>query len=184
MFIALLALSVCAPASAELAAGSRSAEEGWIVTVSVKATRLGPVDVSVGPLRAATGWGQTWLEHDLVLTNTGNREVTFADTWTAGVLGPRGRPMLVAEADGRCGYRAVRPLRAACVLPLIFADIKPGRSVTRVATLWKGLRRMEPLVPGKYVFRQPLRFRLGRYPPPEGEGRTARIRIVYRVDAA
>jgi hypothetical protein len=184
-FVAAVLLALIAPASAagELAAGSRSAEEGWIVTVSVKAIDLGPLDVSGGALRPATGWGRQWLEHDLVLTNTGNREISLADTWTAAILGPPGRPMLLAEADGRCGYRAVRPLRAACILPLIFVDIRPGRSVTRVATLWKGLRRMAPLRPGTYVFRQPLRFRLGRYPPAGGQGRTGTLKIVYRVEA-
>jgi hypothetical protein len=180
---AVLALIAPAAAAAELAVGSRSAEDGWIVTLSAKGIGLGPVNVSAGPLRPARGWGHQWLEHDLVLTNTGDHEVSFADTWTAAILGPRGRPMLLAEADGRCGYRAVRPLRVACILPLIFVDIRPGRSVTRVATLWKGLRRMEALEPGRYVFRQPLRFRLGKYPPAEGVGRSGMIKIVYRVDA-
>jgi hypothetical protein len=180
---ALLALFAPAPAGAELAIGSRSAEEGWVVTVSVEAIDLGPVDVSVGPLRPATGWGNQWLEHDLVFTNTSEREVTFADTWGAEVLGPRHRPMLIATADWRCGYTAVRPLRVACVLPLDFLDIKPGRSVMRVATLWKGLRRMASLEPGTYVFRQPLRYRLGKYPPAEGKGRTGAIKLIYRVEA-
>jgi hypothetical protein len=179
----LVALAVCPAAFGEPAEGSRSAGDGWSVRVSVEPSDLGPISVSVGPLRPATGWGRQWLEHELVLTNTGNRRVTLADTWTVDKLGPRGRPMLLAEADGRCGYRAVRPLRAACILPLIFVDIQPGRSVTRVTTLWKGVRRMAPLEPGTYVFRQPLRFRLGKYPPAPGEGRTGAIELVYRVDA-
>jgi hypothetical protein len=180
---AVLALFAPASASAELAIGSRSAEDGWAVMVSAKAVGLGPIDVSVGPFRPATGWGNRWLEHDLVLTNTGDRPVTFADTWTVAVLGPPGRPMLIAEADGRCGYRAVRPLRVACILPLIFVGIRPGRSETRVATLWKGVRRMAPLEPGTYVFRQPLRYRLDRHVPTAGEGRTGAIKLVYRVEA-
>jgi hypothetical protein len=180
----LLALTAPASASAELAIGSRTAAEGWRVTVSAKAVRLGPMDVSAGPLRPATGWGRTWLEHDLVLSNTGERKITFADTWRAGVLGLPGRPMLVAEADGRCGYRAVRPLRAVCRLPLIFVDIQPGRTVTRLATLWKGLRRMAPVEPGTYAFRQPLRFSFGKYPPTEGRGHAGAIKLVYRVEAS
>jgi hypothetical protein len=181
--LAAAALVVPASASAELAIGSRSAGEGWMVAVSVTATGLGPVDVSLGPLRPATGWGNQWLHHDLVFTNDGDRVVTYADMWTADVLGPPGRPMLVGDADGRCGYRAVKPLRGACILPLIFVDISPGRSETRVVRLWKGLRRMAPLEPGRYVFRQPLRFKLGRYPPAEGEGRRGVIKLVYRVEA-
>jgi hypothetical protein len=179
----LVALAVSPAASGEPAEGSRSARDGWSVHVSVEPSGLGPISVSVGPLRRATGWGRQWLEHDLVLTNTGNRRVTLADTWTVDTLGLPGRPMLLAEADGRCGYRAVRPLRGACILPLIFVEIEPGRSVTRVSTLWKGLRRMAPLELGTYVFRQPLRFRLGKYPPAAGQGRTGAIELVYRVDA-
>jgi hypothetical protein len=180
---ALLALSVPAPASAGLAIGSRSAVDGWIVTVSVKTRGLGPVGVSSGPLRPATGWGRQWLEHDLVLTNIGQRDVTFADTWRPGVLGRRSRPMLIAVADWRCGYRAVRPLRAFCVLPLDFVYLRTGRSETRVTTLWKGVRRTAPLEPGTYVLRQPVRYRFGRGVPAEGEGRTGVIKLVYRVEA-
>jgi hypothetical protein len=180
---AALALALPASASAELASGSRSADDGWIVSVSVRTFGLGPVDVSVGPLRPAVGWGRQWLEHDLVLSNKGHRKVTFADTWRADVLGRRGRPMLIATADWRCGYHAVRPLRVACVLPLDFVYIRPGRSVTRVATIWKGVRRMAPLEPGTYVFRQPLRYRFGWHVPAEGEGRTGVVKLVYRVEA-
>ena len=181
--LAAAALVVPASASAELAIGSRSVEEGWRITVTAKAVGLGPIEISTGRFRPATGWGRQWLEHDLIVTNTGDRPITFADTWRADILGPRRRPMLLVEADGRCGYRAVRPLRAACILPLIFVDIKPGLSVTRVTTLWKGLRRMAPLEPGTYVFRQPLRFGLGKYPPAAGEGRAGAIELVYRVKA-
>jgi hypothetical protein len=183
MLTAVLALAAPGSAAAELAIGSRSAEDGWLVTVSVRTRGLGPVEVSAGPFRPATGWGGQWLEHDLVLANTGEREVSFADTWRAEVLGRRGRPMLIAVADWRCGYRAVRPVRAACVLPLDFVDLRPGRSTPRTVTLWNGLRRMAPLETGTYVFRQPLRFRLGKYPPAEGEGRRAAIKLVYRVEA-
>jgi hypothetical protein len=182
-FAVLLALLTPGAASAELAIGSRSAGEGWVVTVSVEARGLGPVEASAGSFRPATGWGRQWLSHDLVLSNTGERRVTFADTWGADVLGPRDRPMLIADADGRCGYSRVRPLRAACILPLIFVGIRPGRSEVRVATLWKGVGRMAPLEPGTYVFRQPLRFSLGKHPPAEGEGRAGVIKLVYRVEA-
>jgi hypothetical protein len=184
LLTALLALALCAPASAELAIGSRSSQDDWIVTVSVKTRGLGPVDVSTGPVRPAVGWGAQWLEHDLLFTKMGDREVSFADMWRADVLGRPGRPMLIAVADWRCGYRAVRPIRAACLLPLDFVDVKSGRATTRTVTLWKGLRRAAPLEPGKYVFRQPIRYRFGKYPPADGEGRSGAIKIVYRIGAA
>jgi hypothetical protein len=182
-FAVLLALLTPGAASAELAMGSRSAGEGWLVTVSVETRGLGPVEVSAGSLRPASGWGRQWLSHDLVLSNTGEHRVTFADTWGPDVLGPRRRPMLIAEADGRCGYTGVRPLRAACILPLIFVGIRPGRSEVLAASLWKGVGRMAPLEPGTYVFRQSLRFSLGTHPPAEGEGHAGVFKLVYRVEA-
>lgn len=181
--IVCLALIVCPSASAGLAAGSRSAGDGWVVHVSVVPADLGPLTVSVGPARPAPqGCAHPWLQHDIVFENTGDRRVTFADTRAAAVLGPAGRPVLLASDPG-CSYSRVRPIRAACLAYLDFPTVKPHGSVTRTITLWKGLRGMKSLRPGTYVFRKPIRFDVGRHVPPAGTGRSAILEITYRIDA-
>jgi hypothetical protein len=180
-----LALTACPSASAELAVGSRSAGEGWVVRVSVEPSGQGPIAVSVGAIgRAPVTDAHAWLQHDLVLENRGDRPVSFADTRTGAFLGPRGRRVLLA-ADQGCGYGiSERRIELACLLYLDLLTLEPHEAVPRTVTLWKGLRGMKPLEPGTYVFRKKLRFRVGRVPPPVGTGRTAILRIVYRVGAA
>lgn len=181
----LLALTACPSASAELALGSRSAGDGWVLGVSVEPSALGPIGVSVGAIRKAPVTdARAWLQHDLVLENRGGRPVTFADTRTGAFLGPDGRRVLLA-ADQGCGYGInERRIELACLLYLDLLTLEPREAVTRTVTLWKGLRGVKPLEPGTYVFRKKVRFRSGRMPPSAGTGRTAILRIVYRVDAA
>jgi hypothetical protein len=181
IFVVLLALAVCPSALAELAAGSRSAGDGWTVQVSVARSDLGPVVVSVRRVRRVReSDSRMWLQHDLVFKNASDRTVTFADTRTAAVLGPVGRPMLVASDEG-CGYYRVKPLRGACLAYLDFITVKPHGSASRTITLWKGLPGMKPRSVGTYVFRKPMRFQVGRAVPADGTGHTATIRLVYRL---
>lgn len=182
LVVTVLALAVCPAASAEPAEGTRSAGEGWAVHVSVKPANLGPIVVSVGARRVDGFGSHVWLQHELVFENTGDRTVIFADTRTAAVLGPRGRPMLVASDEG-CGWYRMKPLRGWCLANLDFITVRPHRSVSRTITLWKGLRGMKPLAAGTFVFRKPMRFQVGRSVPEVGTGRTATIRLVYRVAA-
>jgi hypothetical protein len=177
---AVLALAVCPAAVAEPAAGVRSAGDGWAVQVSVEPSDLGPIVVSVGSRRVDGFGSHVWLQHELVFENTGDRTITFADTRTAAVLGPRGRPMLVASDEG-CGYWRVDPLRGACLAYLDLITVKPHRSVSRTIKLWKGLRGTKPLRAGTFVFRKPMRFQVGRSVPEVGTGRTGTIKLVYRV---
>jgi hypothetical protein len=184
--LATAALIAPASASAELAIGSRSAEEGWIVTVAFQASGLGPVDVGVGPLIPAVGVGplipapannsHPWLQHGFVITNTASRAITFADTRTVQFL-----PGLLV-ADQGCGY-ALRPLELACLLYLDIPSLDPGDSECRPITLWKGIPGMKPLEPGTYVFRKVLRFRFGRSAPGPHGGHRAVVKLVYRVEA-
>jgi hypothetical protein len=178
----VLALVACPAASAEPAAGIRSAGDGWAVQVSVESSDLGPIVVSVGSRRADGFGSHSWIQHDLVFENTGDRTVTFADTRTAAVLGPRGRPMLVASDEG-CGYWRLDPLRGACLAYLDFITVKPHRSVSRTISIWKGLRGAKPLRARRFVFRKPMRFQVGRSAPETGTGRTGTIKLVYRVTA-
>jgi hypothetical protein len=70
--VTLFALAVCPSAYAEPAAGTYSAGDGWIVHVSIEPSELGPIAVSVGRMRPAPeNDGHPWLQHDIVLENTG-----------------------------------------------------------------------------------------------------------------
>ncbi|MGH3046711.1 MAG: hypothetical protein ACRDNC_06875 [Gaiellaceae bacterium] len=179
--LAALVLAASPSASAELAAGGRSAGDGWTVQVSVEPSDLGRIVVSVARVRRVQERDRrVWLQHDLVFENTSDRRITFAETRTAAVLGPPGRPMLVAS-DQACGYYRIKPLRGACLLYLDFPTVRPHGSVSRTVTLWKGLPGMRPLAAGAYVFRKPLRFQVGREVPAKGSGRTVTIELVYRV---
>ena len=133
--------------------------------------------------RAPTNDSHAWLQHDLVFINTSDRPVTFADSRRGALLGPHGNPLLLA-ADQGCGYAPHgRRLELACLMYLDIPTVEPHSALTRTVTLWKGLRGMEPLEPGTYVFRKEVRFQVGQKPPAEGAGRTATLRIVYQVDA-
>jgi hypothetical protein len=171
----LLALAAPRMAAAELALGSSSVDDGWVVRVSLEAPSLGPVEVSLTqPRPAPVNEARSWLEHELVLRNGGPRAITFADTRVARLL-----PRLLAADEG-CGY-GFPPLESACLTYLDIPTLDPGESDRRTITLWKGLPGMKPLVPGTYVFRKVVHFQATRKPPAAGEGRRAVLRIVYRV---
>jgi hypothetical protein len=175
--LAAAALVVPASASAELAIGTRSAGDSRVVTASVEARGLGPLDVSIGPLRpAAPSDSHPWLEHELGFTNTGRRNLTFADTRTVRIF-PR---LLVAEEG--CGY-SLRPLEPACLLYLDIPSLEPGESRSRTVTLWKGLPGLKPLVAGTDVFEKPVRFLFGRAAPGPGHGIRGVVELTYKVEA-
>jgi hypothetical protein len=184
----LVALTASPSAFAEPALGSRSAGDGWIVRVSVEPSDLGPIEVSVGPVRRAPEscsrcCAPAWLQHDVVFENTGSRPVTFSGLGIAARLGPRGRPVLLV-AGPPCGYgNSKRRIELACLMYRDVPTLEPHGSHTRAVTLWKGLRGMKGLSPGTYAFDTTIRFQAGRRPPAEGAGRTATLRIVYRVAA-
>jgi hypothetical protein len=182
--VAGLALSGCSLLSAGSdLAQSRPAHDGWIVDVSVEPTDLGPLAVSVGPVRdGPESESRAWIQHDLVVTNTGTGPVTFADSRTGARLGRHGS---IFVADQGCGYGGYgRRIELACALYLDIPTVKPDRALVRTVTLWKELRGMHPLEAGTYVFRKELSFRIGRTPPGRDAGRKPEIRIVYHVAPA
>jgi hypothetical protein len=175
--LAAAALVVPAPASAELAIGSRSGGDGWVVTVFLEAWGTGPLGVSVGPLRPGSpSESHPWLQHELVLTNRSQRTLTFADTRAVRILSR----LLVAEAG--CGY-SLRPLEPACLLFLDIPSLEPGEPRSRTVTLWKGLPGLKPLAAGTYVFKKKIRFQFGRAAPGPGHGHLAALELTYRVEA-
>jgi hypothetical protein len=177
-----LALAACVPpAYARHAPEARSGSEHWTVSVSVEPTDVGPIAVSVGPARAVPeNEARVWIEHDLVLENRGDRPVTFADTELSTFLGRRA---LIAADEG-CGYayEGRAPVEAGvCRLSLDAFVVEPHSEVRRTIALFQGLRGMEPLTSGTYVFEKPIRFQVGREIPEAGAGRAVVIRLVYEI---
>jgi hypothetical protein len=123
-----------------------------------------------------------------VFENRGDRLVRFADTRTSAFIGPLGHRRRLLAADEGCGYgfqTPTSPIEArVCLLDLDAFAVKPHASVSRTVTLFKGLRGMEPLTAGTYVFERLIRFRVGHRIPDEGTGRTAVLRLVYEVEPA
>lgn len=62
--------------------------------------------------------------------------------------------------------------------------LTPRGSASQTITLFRGLRGMERLAPGTYVFQEADRFRPGREMPPPGLGRAAVLKVVYEIDRA
>jgi hypothetical protein len=190
---ACAALAACTPEGVRDGRQRAEAEaaDRWAVTVSVEPEHSGPIAVSVGAMRRTppndarrrlrrhAGRGRQWLLHEIVFENTGGRQVRFADTRTAKFIGPSGHRRRLVAADEGCGYGpATDPrLEFVCLLYLDAPVVKPGASVSRMVTLVKGLRGMEPLTEGRYVFRKVIRFRTGR----TGNEHTAVLRLVYDV---
>ena len=192
-FLACFVLSACA-LSSEQAPGALDrgdgrpapvrpdALKGWRVSVSVEPTRLGPLVVSVGPVRPAAGNAAgAWVQHEVLFTNRGDRPLQFADIGFTGLLPPR-RPVLIA-GDQRCGPTPSRPLTFTCRLYIDAPVIAPHSSESRTITLYKGLRGLRPPASGTYVLRTPIRFKIGREIPGKGEGRRAVLRITYEIES-
>ena len=182
-----LALVVPSAAAAELAAGTRATDDEWRMFVSVEPSTFGPIVVAVGPVRPAP-WtcsrhcAPAWLQHEIAVTNTGDRPVTFRGLGLTAELGPRTRPALLV-ASGPCTYaNSRRRITIACLTYLDIPSVGPHETERRTVTLWKGLAGMSHLRRGAYVARYPLRFVFGRRFPAEGEGRAGAVKLVYRVE--
>jgi hypothetical protein len=159
----------------------------WRVRVTVRPARLGPVAFAARNLAPAErGNSHPWIEHDLVLLNTGARAVTFADTRSSAFLGQGSERRLLAADEG-CGWAQNSPKASAqagaCQASLEPIGVRPHASAKRSITLFWGLPGMDRLAAGRYVFRRPVRFQLGDRPPGEGAGRSEVLRLVYKVEA-
>jgi hypothetical protein len=171
-------------ARAEQGLGSAAAPapsfDGWAVQVSVEPGEVGPIEVTVGPPRAAPrSNARPWVQHDLVFHNRGDRPVTFEDTRRSLFLRRDGRPVLLV-ADRGCGYekRAKRVVPGVCLLYLDNFTLRPASTGRRDVTLFKDLRGMEGLTAGTYVWDKVIRFRVGSAEAPV---RTATIRLTYTI---
>ena len=150
---------------------------------------VGPITVSVGPVqRSPKNDARPWIQHELVFDNRGGRRLQFADLRTSTFIGPNGHRRRLLAADETCGYAFATPKSpievGACLALIRTFEVKPHGSASQTITLFKGLRGMERLAPGTYVFEKPIRFRPGRDMPPSGTGRTAVLKIIYEIDRA
>ena len=164
---------------------SARAIDGWQIKVSARPSIVSPIVLSVGPPRAAPqNDAHPWVQHELVLENSGNRLLQFADTDSSAFIGAPGTKRLLAADEG-CGYSpqtATSPLEAGvCLASLDVFAIKPHARVSRTIALFKGLRGMEPLTPGTYTFKRVIRFRVGHKAPAAHYGRGFIVSIRYRM---
>jgi hypothetical protein len=176
----------------EAVAGARVAPKaltvgGWRVRVTVRPARVGPIAFAAKNLAPAErGNSHPWIEHDLVLRNTGGRAVTFADTRSSAFLGQGGESRVLAADEG-CGWAQdspkARATAGACRASLEPIGVKPHASAKRSITLFWGLPGMDKLAAGTYIFHRPVRFQLGDRPPGKGQGHSEVLRLEYKVEA-
>lgn len=176
----------CTPVTECSSRPSKGGVGAWTVRVSVEPAVVGPVRVSLRDLRRApANDARPWIELELVFENRRRRPITFVDTRRSAIVGPRGRRALLA-ADVGCGYGFATPRgpieAGACAAYLDILTLKAHGSESRTVTLFKGLRGLDRLEPGTYVFAKPIRFQPGHELPEDGEGRAAVLRLVYELE--
>lgn len=157
----------------------------WTVRASTVPAAIGPVVFAASDLRRAeTTDSHPWLQHKLGFRNTGDLPAIFEDTRSSAFAGaPMERRLLVA--DEGCGYARntpSAPVRAgSCLGYLDRLTLRPHDAATRSVTLYEGLPGMKRLRPGTYVFRHPVRFRVGITGSDTAERYTGVVKLVYEV---
>jgi hypothetical protein len=179
--IPLLALAIAAAGCGSDAAGDEGAEAAsteWTAQVSVEPTEVGPLEVSVGEVskpRGARPGGST-IHHELTFENAGEREISFENQRSSRFVG-EGTGLLVA--DNGCGYAIDGPGSpievGGCRSNLDLIELEPGETESRDVSLFRGLRGMDELEPGEYVFEHPVSFAVG------GEEHSAVLWLNYDV---
>lgn len=157
--------------------------DGWRVEVSVEHSASGPLEIEVRPVHdGPDNDAMPWIQHTLVLRNTGNQPLSFDDTRVGKLLG-RPDPELLAGDQG-CGFAdpgGGQPLHWGVCLGYLDAFTIPSGGVERrEITLWKDLRGLAPLEPGEYVFEKVYRFRIGD----SDAVSEVRLNLVYTIERA
>ena len=157
----------------------------WRIRATVKPSRIGPINFAARNLSRERG-RNSWVSHDLVFRNTGDRRAIFADTRTSAFIGPGHHKRLLA-ADPGCGWSPAhrgRPIQAGVCLAYRQRLVAEPHSRTRQSiSLFKGLRGMDRLRAGNYAFPQRVRFRLRSAAKAGAETHQGVVRVVYRVRA-
>jgi len=184
--LACLITAGCAASPDRPAASAPPKEQqarSWSVEVTLASPGTGPITVATSGLRPAKAQvdSRPWMQHDLIFRNTSDEPVTFADTRGAKVLGDP--PRLLAGDEG-CGWARVTPesgVTGACLTYLDPFTVRPHATVTRTVTLYRELPGMKRLAPGTYLFRRPIRFRVGTAMPERGQGTSFVLKLRYFV---
>jgi hypothetical protein len=135
--------------------------DGWTVSASLQQERFGPLEVSIGPLRAAKpSNAHVWIEQRFTIKNVSDRPVELADMRTSTFLGPPAKSLIAA--DWLCGWGRDGPNApievGTCAAVLLSRVLQPGESVSRPISLFKELPSMSALTAGSYRFRQPIGY--------------------------
>lgn len=160
--------------------------DGWAIEVRIPEPRIGPVELTTGPIRAApNNDAKPWVRHKLIFRNLSDRPLHFDDTRTSEFLRLDGQPRLLVADEG-CGYGVASPGAAveegACDSYLDAFVVQPHASVTREIILFKALSGMDELAGGSYLFRKEIRFKVGSQGRDYNE--TIAIRYVIRSASA
>jgi hypothetical protein len=169
--------------SAGTSTGPRDATVGrWTVRVSLSRSKVGPLRLRTGRVRRGPETSsKPWVQHKIRVRNVGSRRVRLGDTRTSAYLrGPV--PKALLGADEGCGYGFASGSDeidvGVCADYLDAPTLRPGESIRRTVTLFKGLRGMKPLRAGTYVFTKRISYKArGR------EARTGRVRVIFRIEA-
>lgn len=179
--IPLLALAIAAGGCGSDAAGDEGPEAArteWTAQVSVEPPEVGPLKVSAGEVSKPRGArpGGSMIHHELIYENAGERKISFKNQRSSRFV-DEGTGLLVAD-DG-CGYgidAPGSPIEAGlCHANLDLIELEPGETESRGVSLSRGLRGMDELTPGEYVFEHPVSFDVG------GEEHSAVLRLKYEV---
>jgi hypothetical protein len=152
------------------------------VGVEVDHSPSGPLEIGVGPNETAPeNDAHPWIQHTIILTNTGSETLHFDDTRFSTFLGSDHE---LLAADHGCGYARNGPNApveaGACLTYLDAFAIPPGGTVKRDVTLYKDLPGMAPLTEGRYVFEKIYRFAVDG----STEKTTVHVRLIYDVEKA
>jgi hypothetical protein len=143
---------------------------------------MGPLALRTSAVRRAPETSSNpWIRHRVWIRNVGRKRVRLGDTRRSAYLrGPRERALL--GADEGCGYGIASGSDeidvGLCAAYLDAPTLRAGERIKRTVTLFKGLRGMNRLRAGTYVFHKKVRYKVGNR-----EGRTRHLKVIYKIES-
>ena len=180
----VVGIGAAADASSETAAQPKSAALGpWIVRVSVRPARLGPLSVRISHVQARGRGSKRVLSADLTFRNGAKQTAEMTDKYRTSAFAEGGTGDQLLVADEGCGYAVDKPqgpvIPGVCQAYLDSVVMKPGRVGVRTITAQRGLRGMTPLSEGHYTFARQIDFRFDK-----GDQAPVRADLVVSFDVA